>query len=649
MQLKRGIERVSCDFCHRRKIKCDRSLRISRGYETCSQCKLRQASCSVDDSDDIRLRKRRQANARQEAATTSLQGELRRTENVREGSSPAAQPASQNETAQIQNANASVPLQDISISQLPCDYATGLPFLDDPFELSLDGSNLLDHIILSDSALGNHEHAQSNLGSLTNICDVGEFSSHQPASDTQVKSYNEQYSSSCDIDSTTFSNALHAYFQFAAISLPIIFEDAFWQDYQTGRCSRSLVFAIASHGMPFTSALDKWEIQQRTAKECRQVLLESGSQADEGPALSRLDDLEALALMVDFEYENTDRSVSSLQANLERMLLTHDSLVVMTLQFSRKNSDLQDSHSSTARFGERRTLLLWHVYGIDAFRVLDRKGVSRISDQEVDVVPGILKHTCGGYIDAILALAIVARRIVQTLCTVSTRLRGVERKDLLSLYAQLESWQQNVCPLSLRKQRDQTGKLLTAGAGADSIEPSVQLQLHRALVWLLEINCYMQIDSIVSEFGIQDEGHLESEILALRVESETMRAAQDVVDLAWWMGELGAKDTAQHSLVDLSPILCNICAGTCVWVCARGQKIKHLRSKYKLRCGHQLLEQGKCTKATDHEHIANYGEMATRLRNTVATATSHQDTGQILRRLDDQLLSLDASLGSSVD
>lgn len=59
MQLKRGTRRGSCEFCFRRKMKCDRAVRASQGHLSCSHCDIRQIQCYLDDSSDLRIQKRK--------------------------------------------------------------------------------------------------------------------------------------------------------------------------------------------------------------------------------------------------------------------------------------------------------------------------------------------------------------------------------------------------------------------------------------------------------------------------------------------------------------------------------------------------------------------------------------------------------------
>ena len=78
----------------------------------------------------------------------------------------------------------------------------------------------------------------------------------------------------------------------------------------------------------------------------------------------RLDDLEALALMVNFDYGNANSP--ALHSNLGALFLKHESLVLMVLQSRIEDciSTADDSIVSLARARERRVLLYWHVYGL---------------------------------------------------------------------------------------------------------------------------------------------------------------------------------------------------------------------------------------------------------------------------------------------
>ena len=62
--LKRGLKRRSCDFCFRRKVRCDWSSRKSDGHGRCSHCELRQISCTTTDLASGRGRNRRGTSSR---------------------------------------------------------------------------------------------------------------------------------------------------------------------------------------------------------------------------------------------------------------------------------------------------------------------------------------------------------------------------------------------------------------------------------------------------------------------------------------------------------------------------------------------------------------------------------------------------------
>ena len=140
MRLKRGIERESCDFCHRRKIKCDRSSRMEKGHDSCSQCSLRQLACRLDDSDDVRIRnKRRQTNATESDAHASC-----------------TQPGSTSlpGTPSLVLSQENTPAVSLHAPEAPRDDSPlEFPFLDDPFELSPDAIFFLDQIFMVEPTL----------------------------------------------------------------------------------------------------------------------------------------------------------------------------------------------------------------------------------------------------------------------------------------------------------------------------------------------------------------------------------------------------------------------------------------------------------------------------------------------------------------
>ena len=99
--------------------------------------------------------------------------------------------------------------------------------------------------------------------------------------------------SSCGLVEDAFINALSAYFTFAAPALPVLSTEAFWSDYDAGKCSDALVYAIACRGIPFVEVPSKWETQQHVARKFKDAFFSSRKERQDGCA--RLDDAEALA------------------------------------------------------------------------------------------------------------------------------------------------------------------------------------------------------------------------------------------------------------------------------------------------------------------------------------------------------------------
>jgi hypothetical protein len=434
-------------------------------------------------------------------------------------------------------------------------------------------------------------------------------------------------------DSAVYTAALHSYFDFAAPYLPILLADAFWQDYHASRCSELILYAVACGGMPFTEAPNKWDLQQRLACKFRETFLIARSNASDETI--RLDDLEALALMVNFEYE--DAGSLPLLSNLGRLFLTHESLVLMTMHYRILDCDTTDSTSSAklARASERRVLLYWHIYGLDAFHCLDRKQISRIPNNDVGSNESLSPHEARDYFDAILALAVLARQITHTLCSPLAKRQGVEPNDVHELYEQLYHWRNNICPQYLRRYKDSAGGL----APNDLEEPNSSgtkkhTQLYRAVLWALELNCVLQIECCVSDYGIQDSRSLDAETTAIRVEYASVCALNDMVDICRWIKrhETLNRVHERHSLIDLAPsVLRNICAGMCFWSCQRGIELCNRGPPSLLRSTHENNGDDRFKR-----HVQTYVETAQLLRDTAATATSHRDTAQILERLDKQ-------------
>ncbi|KAK6540489.1 hypothetical protein TWF694_009279 [Orbilia ellipsospora] len=413
-------------------------------------------------------------------------------------------------------------------------------------------------------------------------------------------------------DHTKFTFGLKAFFEHASIATPVIFEDAFWQDYNTGRCSPALAYAVACRGTPYTDIHDKWIFQQNLASKFREVFLTAQSQEE----TLRLDDIEALALMIDFQY-NTQDTVGQIPPNLAGLFLKHDSLVLITLRAQR---DMQDA-VQLARSNDRRLLLFWHVYALDAFTCLDRRRMSYIPSQLTNST--VLQHAHKSYLDTILSLAIIARNCMEYLCSANTKTNGVRVSDIRLLYKQLKDWEREIPPSFSKCRTD------------DKLDPfknaSVPNSLRRAVLWLLQINCYLQIHSCVEEYGLQDGTSLQGEAAALKVESKTVQVFNELVEICQSI----KSQREPFSLADLAPTMArNICAGGCRWICARG--VNPLSIVKPLRDDQNKEREEGITRVRREE----YRVAALLLRDVVASALSHEDTHDLVGRLDEALNNL---------
>ncbi|KAL5094529.1 hypothetical protein Trisim1_007114 [Trichoderma cf. simile WF8] len=663
MRLKRGVERASCDFCHRRKIKCDRPLRESHGHDSCSPCSSRGIQCLLDDSDDVRLRRRRRAVVRDEERveqSPSLSTTAPVDAVVQDFNHPSTNVATfDKEVAPVPSHSLEQSLPSYFPSNLDdgisssLDQSPDFSFINTPFELSPENILFLDQIFL-----GGFKTPLEYLQPQT-LTDIdfqssmdADLATHSSASEPLRKA--SAFSTSrkpwidCGLDEAAFYSALHAYFEFAAVHLPVLIEDAFWQDYRAGRCSLALIYAIACRGISFSSTSESWNEQQRLALKFREKFLEA-QQNSTSKSVMRLDDLEALAIMVNWTYDETQSL--SLHSQLGRLFLTHEALVLATLQCQMHDCGEAEHLGLTvplARAEERRKLLFWHVYGLDAFHSLDQKTMSRIPDgKNSEVSSKLPRIDSGSYLDAILSLAIVAREILQVLVTVSTKRNGVKCTDLMNIYDRLSHWQKHDCPSHLRKKRDDDGKLVPLTINESSKTKFLQ-PLHCTILWLLEINCYMQIEDCVSQYGVQNGAPWEGEMMALRVEFEALRAVHDGVEISRWMRQYSASTTRggitqSHSLIDLAPSIArDICAGLCYWTCERGKRVfRHGSSGFTNIRPRNRQQEGKSEKDQRKPDVNDYREGAKEFRSAVATATSHRDTEYVLERLDKQIASFE--------
>lgn len=647
MPLKRGLVRESCDFCYRRKVKCDRLSLANQGIATCSQCALRDLECRVKDSDDARIRQRN----RLISSSRNQNGGLNADSSPRsEIPCPAFVPE-----IPVTHATASrdghCKAQDENTSLLIAPEC--LP-VDDTFGLSLDNMLFLDQVFLNEGSFD---------WSMMNNQD-GISSTHE---------IDEQTSTTCSPaihrfhtpdhfpgESPTLTAALRSYFNLAALHLPILVEDAFWQDFYSGRCSPALIYAIACRGMPYTTAENKLDLEQRYARQFRKAFLEARS-TPSGNGTVRLDELEALALMIDYDYEeneNENENESALHSNLGSLFLTHDALILLMLQnriCDRPSSTtgLESSPESLANAAQRRMLLYWHIYGLDAFHCLDRKQSSHIHIPNTDSDNKISNIEIRDYFDAMVSLATVAREIIQKLCTISAKRQGVDPKHVYGLYDQLHHWSNTLCPPHLRRNYQENGELKPfEQMPQDEPEPSSSTRitrkqkhthLRRAVLWALEFHCFLQIEAIVADYGIKHDNKslLEADVLAARIEYESIRVLKGMASVCRWINQYEIEDGSghhtRHSLVDLAPnILRNVCAGMCYWSAQRGIELCQRGPSELLRVRHRNTEKDDGVDMK-FQIVSTYIETASLLRETAATATSHIQTKQVLERIDHQL------------
>jgi hypothetical protein len=439
------------------------------------------------------------------------------------------------------------------------------------------------------------------------------------------------------IDFGTLNAALAAYFDFASLVLPIIHRDAFMADYESRRSSPALVFAVACRGCPFISVPDKWKLQQQLACGFRLAFLEAQNDAASKQTI-KLDDLEALVLMVDFTYESDGNTATALHSQLGALFLTHESLVLMTLQYQILSPPVLQ------RAAERKALLLWHVYGLDAFYCLDHGVMSRIQEEDIEEVKpteSFTGHETRSYLDTMLSLASIARRITRKICSPGAKRRGVKLQDVDNLYEQLSKWGQDSCPPRLRITGNIDSDLAEQKDHSRSSNTMSTNLLHCTVISLLELNCYMEIERCL-DIGIQERASAEGEALELRIGYETLKAANRIFQTIKYTETF--KDCGQvitgrnrYSLVDLSPgILRNMCAGASYWFCNHAQKLWHQQSLL----GAESSAHTQHCKDRSRQRAEDYLKKATKLRDTAATAISHMDTAQVVSRVNQELEAL---------
>lgn len=580
--LKRGKARASCDVCHKRRIKCDRTARVTQGYEQCSQCALRDIPCVQSDIHDIRLKK--QLKARTPQNNTSAE-HLKASHAL-----PIVVPeASTSSSGEI-------------FEGLSSESAA---FLDQLFSGGI--SSFDENMKWDDMLMAPTENFMWSTPSL-------------PSMNT-TSSYVEDF-----LSHEQLLECLHAYFDMAAQCLPVIIEDAFWEDFNESRCSPRLVLAIAHRGIVFSNIPDKLSLQQQIANQFRILFIEKQQDVQSRKSFMHIDDLEALALMTNIAYTDQPTSSSDINQRLGRLFLTHESLVLLTLEAGiAENNSKEHYSSSLSRLHERQTLLFWHVYGVDSFYCLDHKVMSRIPEDEDDADNKSVLRGAGGYLDAILSLATIARKILKMLCSGQSRRKGINFEALSILYSDLHRWRYEVCLPHLEWSKDDNH---------DNVVKPIQ----KATLRLLELNCFMQIESCVQLYGIQEgqRGLLAEDKMSFYLEYNSLHAIEGIVEIADW--STGTPAPSPHSYSDLAPqIIRDICAGACLWICNRAP---YLHTHAATAGEHYTVKRTSNLGLDDDRYL----HIARILLRAVEASSSHPDTKSIVDNLDTCLRKLKTAL-----
>ncbi|KAI1015740.1 hypothetical protein LB503_009896 [Fusarium chuoi] len=609
MYLKRGTKRQSCDFCFRRKVKCDWVSRQSEGHAHCSHCELRDIACTANPDNRDRARRSKRLDARSAASQISSS---RDDGHVVDGGNSTG---STNDTSLVNNETVSALPQT---QVLPIDPSLQYPAVesesiwqDTSWDLGAESISFLDSVFT-------HNYNFDNMPNSPQI-----YTSEEVAG-----ALSNPYEI-LELDPSTLKAAIDAYFDLTSLAIPILDRDAFQADYTSHRASPALVYAVACRGCPFISTPQKWSVQQQLASEFRRVWLEARSAGGNKQSI-RLDDLEALALMVDFAYETTEDVNAALPSQLGSLFLTHESLVLMTQQYQILcHASLSEDLSAPLHGAEgRKRLLFWYVYGKDTFRALDQKSPSRIRDGHTEIVEQLPEHEERTYLDAILALAIIVKKINHEFLGVD-----VSHQDVVKLYGQLEEWRKTL-PLYLLWDTKRDSSLPVERSTGKLAQVR---QLQQAILLFLEHNCCMQIERCASERGITNPISLEAVMLNHLIEYQTLAMTNDIIEAAKWLQsqkicQNTPQGTVAYPLIDLSPdILRDICAGTAYWLCNRGKK---------------LLNSASQEEASLKQGAESFAAKAALLRDAVETAGSHNDTLCLVEKLDEQHSSLHEAIKS---
>ena len=624
MPLKKGLMRESCESCYRRKIKCDRSKRLRQGIDKCSSCEARKTICWLDTSKDDRRYHERPISLENHTEVSS-HGSEHATAQSRARDCPSSGLGS----IELAATNSG------HIPVLPTDFS-----FDDTFSLSSDSRYYLNQVF-EDMSSTTNSYNDAYLDLFNEI----DSNIYTPKGSSLSDTNNEPRPIRNEEDETWLDKittpevlgaAINAYFGLASAALPILLPDAFWSDYKAGKCSLALIQAIACRGMPFTMVYDKWKIQQRFAVAFRESFLMSRVEAIEGiDGFVRLDELEALAIMLDFQYDDDGLK---LQKSLQRLFLTHDSLVLLTLRYGKRDSQqLQTQESTLSRYEDRRSLLYWYVFGIDAFHCLDRKQISCIPEIEIAVTRTLPQDEAKDYLDAILGLAIVARKITHALCNSAVKNHGISPTAITHLYKELETWATMHSPKHLQQDCHHQDENITSRIPAG--KPQWYHQLHSAVLYALEANCIMQIEACVVFYHLQSSHILDVNRTVLRIRSECLGAINMVLEgcVERKLLEPNTDDPGAilYSQMDLAPsIIRDICVGICCWIYQQiNDGCMNLGSFNGIRKYTPQSHQ-------EEERVADYIAIAKQLELAIATAVSHRDTIDTIKRLEQQRVSL---------
>lgn len=655
---RRGGKREACDNCREGKRKCDRPSRLELGEERCSRCADQDRDCCIPN--DTRMYEHPCLERGTSASVQDTGVTLDEMHPSRISSEPPFN--SGTHTARPQNGPGAL-MESYDSSPFPSSEGTAAtipqddelsPLSTDLYALNSQESSFLHHVFLggpraqssdTSSLARSRSHPRTfnspapetratalmmpELPQLyvrsdafrlarSHFYNVYVFGAARP-----IRDFYHYVITVGEIAISDFMESLHAYFDFAALYRPFIPEDAFWQDFHADRCSPVLLLAISCRGIPFTDAKDKWKKQRRLATMFKTEFLKAvTARARTGQV--RLDVLEGMALMVDFPYKNA-RTAADHSCDL---FMAPNALVLMSLQSRKRGPRTLDPSAFLARAEERFTLLYWDVFRLDAFECLEEKSLSLIPDDALGLTDDITNHEAGSYLDAILSLSIIVRQIVGKLCNASTKAAGIVYGDITTLYERLCYWRQNVLPLELQTpidREDESPVKDRTARGSTPIPTGRVTRLQRAILWALEINCYLQIDDCVAKYGLQNGNSVLEEVIG----AKTLEVVQKAVNLANSIKANGPDDISlkEKPLVDIAPyILRDTCASMCSWICLRGTKLPKML--------------GPQVSNLQRQRRADYAGIAKMLRDTIVVASSHADTKRMLGHLDERIASL---------